>query len=1318
MTSADNVLGNFLKEQVLAPAHLSVSAAARLMGVSRITLSKLVNNQGAITAKMAARMEQAFGVSAEKLLKLQAEADATTLEKELPDTENYSYPFPEIRARDLELWADTIEARTELPVLIRRLVATTGSGVSRCDFPGYDNGQRAGWDGVVETVGGTPWIPVGLSVWELGTNQEVERKATTDFAKRNRNPLKMDCAGTTYVCVTPRAWSPKRKTEWLRKAKAQKCWKDVRIYDVEDVARWLERSLEARIWLAERLNRPEVTGVRTLDSTWEAWINSSDPVVGQEFFAEAVSEHQTVIKAFLMDSEASHLVISAASVEEGLAYLWSALQTGTLSSCRDRLLVFDSAETLRKMGGGRPDFIAVVHDLETDAVCQTLNRSMKAIFIRATAEEDNADMVLRPLSGGAMFQLPDHSFELFQDCGGSLTVLHRRWSRFPEQRYPLWSRDTEKAAGLLVAAMVGQWNEESECHRSILVQLTGGKSLKGFEQSFKRGLKTSDAPVWRYDRVCGVVSKSDIFFSLREALTPAVLNRFYDTLLTVLQTAWEEEGDEIGLPKVNRDREAGQIRHQLMDTAAFFSAYGSFLVKDRCTYDFERKGTELIQQLLQPLTVTKLEQVGWELSGLAEVGAGALLQILEADWMSSQSVIRDLLFEVAVQNNVLRYLFSAMALSAQLSEEDFLKTCRLLAVWRTACPNNSVRRYEIQTLLKQLFTPGKIGEVPPEHLGQALCWMVKTFPDIGRRLCYQLLVPEDVIVEESLLLPHWKSGRQREWAEAEKTAYQNAMGELLLSITGQSTKGLVELLAVTNVMSPSVLAVFYERLVRWYRRKPSDEAVAEMKEAIRRKVNFRLLPADKREDFKVFYQQLEPKDIVQKFRWLFADANVDYAAGETQEVQFDWQLRNTMMERLRSDALKTILAARGIKGILELTRYGTAQFEIGQSIAKMLTDEEWSELWMLSVTATDEAKREALVRGLTVDVLSERLQHLGKWRPILPKAMGLCLLRWMPFNHVVWQWMAQTVPEWSEDYWKTVLPVGVSNKEDGLAAVQSLLAVHRPWAAFVVVQRQPELLGVEWLLKILLAMLQSSEEVPWRAEYFREAMKVVVQTQSISQDTKAYLVFYYINLLCNGNSVQSENINVLSSYIAEHPEFYVNLVGWAFQRDDGKTDAALYRSRTTLRAFQLTETLKTEFSYRRLKNWVNSVRQGCREIGRLSKADSLLGSLMVRSLYDKKAVRFPMNFYRLLTVVDSEGLVQTVVKKLQEPREPRWCSVEEYGALDQWMVNKIREEMERVRYQWPCGLKVWRVLERQYLAEAKAHETAGKVYRRRNVLPW
>lgn len=70
------------------------------------------------------------------------------------------------------------------------------------------------------------------------------------------------------------------------------------------------------------------------------------------------------------------------------------------------------------------------------------------------------------------------------------------------------------------------------------------------------------------------------------------------------------------------------------------------------------------------------------------------------------------------------------------------------------------------------------------------------------------------------------------------------------------------------------------------------------------------------------------------------------------------------------------------------------------------------------------------------------------------------------------------------------------------------------------------------------------------------------------------------------------------------------------------------------------ETLRTEFSYKRLRNWVNSVRQSCKETERLATGDGLLGKPIVRSLYDAKAVRFPMNFYRLLTDVGSEELEQ------------------------------------------------------------------------------
>ena len=78
----------------------------------------------------------------------------------------------DITATQIEAWADKISTRAELPALLRRLVATTGTNLSKVDFPAFDNAQRHGWDGQVETDTVTPWIPSGASGWEFGCNKD------------------------------------------------------------------------------------------------------------------------------------------------------------------------------------------------------------------------------------------------------------------------------------------------------------------------------------------------------------------------------------------------------------------------------------------------------------------------------------------------------------------------------------------------------------------------------------------------------------------------------------------------------------------------------------------------------------------------------------------------------------------------------------------------------------------------------------------------------------------------------------------------------------------------------------------------------------------------------------------------------------------------------------------------------------------------------------------------------------------------------------------------------------------------------------------
>ncbi len=53
--------GEILKELVLEPLGLLVTDAARHLGVSRKTLSKVLNGRGAITPEMALRLEMTFG---------------------------------------------------------------------------------------------------------------------------------------------------------------------------------------------------------------------------------------------------------------------------------------------------------------------------------------------------------------------------------------------------------------------------------------------------------------------------------------------------------------------------------------------------------------------------------------------------------------------------------------------------------------------------------------------------------------------------------------------------------------------------------------------------------------------------------------------------------------------------------------------------------------------------------------------------------------------------------------------------------------------------------------------------------------------------------------------------------------------------------------------------------------------------------------------------------------------------------------------------------------------------------------------------------
>ena len=64
--------GEFVRAEVVEELGLSVSRAARILDVRRATLSDLLNGKAGLSPEMALRLEKAFGVDMDLLLRMQA----------------------------------------------------------------------------------------------------------------------------------------------------------------------------------------------------------------------------------------------------------------------------------------------------------------------------------------------------------------------------------------------------------------------------------------------------------------------------------------------------------------------------------------------------------------------------------------------------------------------------------------------------------------------------------------------------------------------------------------------------------------------------------------------------------------------------------------------------------------------------------------------------------------------------------------------------------------------------------------------------------------------------------------------------------------------------------------------------------------------------------------------------------------------------------------------------------------------------------------------------------------------------------------------
>jgi addiction module HigA family antidote len=68
-------VGGVIRREVIEPLGLTVTQAAKALGVGRQALSTLLNEKAALTSDMALRVEKAFGPKMEHLMRMQLAYD-------------------------------------------------------------------------------------------------------------------------------------------------------------------------------------------------------------------------------------------------------------------------------------------------------------------------------------------------------------------------------------------------------------------------------------------------------------------------------------------------------------------------------------------------------------------------------------------------------------------------------------------------------------------------------------------------------------------------------------------------------------------------------------------------------------------------------------------------------------------------------------------------------------------------------------------------------------------------------------------------------------------------------------------------------------------------------------------------------------------------------------------------------------------------------------------------------------------------------------------------------------------------------------------
>lgn len=451
-------------------------------------------------------------------------------------------------ASELERWADTRSAQSDLPVLVRRLVRAENDQVQRVEMRGGDGVGLRGYDGFVEASRSTPFVPDGYSVWEMGVGGDPAKKAQSDYATRTRKPDGVDTASTTFVFVTPRRWE--KKKDWERARRRERVWRDVRVLDADDIEQALEVSPAVQVWLSELLGM-DPFGATSIEDWWERFSRGFRPRLTSRAVLAGRADQAGAL-ARRLENEVGRTFIRAASIDDGLAFAACTMMMMAPDDSEQMLaksLLVHDGVTLRRLERTSSLLVLLPYDehLQRDA---HLIANHHVVFV-VTGADGDVDIQLPPLGHlelrAALKEDGVHESDLDRHARAgnkSLVALRRvsTQSRDPEA----WSADLALRS-VRRAWLAGSWSRARSGDAEVMAALTES-SQDELEEVLNWVVRQADPLLTKVGATWAVAAPEDSWRVARQLITDSDL----DALEVAVQTVLGAVDPKLELPAEER----------------------------------------------------------------------------------------------------------------------------------------------------------------------------------------------------------------------------------------------------------------------------------------------------------------------------------------------------------------------------------------------------------------------------------------------------------------------------------------------------------------------------------------------------------------------------------------------------------------------------------------------------------------------------------------------------------------------------------------------------------------------------------------------